>query len=542
MKYRQVEFRAILKSFNHDNNLEYDFNAHLYCIILHIPLVKSVNSYNLWMYVTYKLKRGGVINRLGIKAFLNDYTSEKYADCNLKPSEFNNYVFNSSALNKLTLDIYDEKHIKRAYLNTNYAMGGGTLGSSCMRHKDMQKSLNFYERACCKIIILQDSHNKIYGRALLWENVRVNGKKDTIFYMDRIYTVSSKYNHRFYDMAETNKWKFCDSQSFAGCRTNDMYIININLKGITHLPYADSFKYLWFNEEGGGILTAGCQPPEIKNPGFSTALLHVQDRGYCRALDPDSVQEKFSGFWVSKKDCTFIKKYGGFVYKGNIIKLQGIFYSKYDKAITESRLDGMILKTDLVLEAITVQSMNKNKGTKLKIYKDKYVHKKHLVTVKGHKYHKEDTNVVNFEKKWFAIRDCRRDPDGKLIPKERCLSFFALHEGSKYYTNKIKTIHEKSKINDLKYLAKRDKGKILYIAEFRLDTFRGYVIMNTGEYIVDNEESRSFIKKYNKTYYLKTEYPIEPPKYWYPNNKKKVLITKRTLFDEMEVETNASSK
>ena len=549
MKYKNHDFRVILQQYNYAYpGYNYTLGTQsLYCITLKVPDADSLQQCHAYMYVEYKTARGGSFNELCYSDFLKAKvkgTVKGTGDYKIDYRHFNEWVWKTKckgSSNGLTLDLLDSSHIKRAYLYTNYAQSGGGLGGSCMRHKHMQKSLNFYERCGCKILVMQDSNKRIWARALVWENVHsiTKKEKETCTYMDRIYSVSSRYNSQMNELARKNKWASYDGESFGGCRTSNLYITGIDMKNITHIPYADSFRRLWFKEEGGGILTCGCEPKCIKHKKDVVTLTHTQENGYCRALDENSVREQFTDCWRSKKDCIFVKQYNGYVAKKNVVKIDGAYFSRHDDVITETVLDGLILKEDMVIEAVSSQSMDKTKGTSLPRYKDKYVHKKNMVTIKGMKYHKKDPEIVNFEKKWYNIEGCYRTKVGALVPKPRCLIMYALREGGKYYTQGIKLVHEKSKINDLKYLAKRDKGKMLWIPEFRIDTFKDYVKMNSGELVVADTESRSFIKKRNKVYYLTKEYPIEPKKYWYPKGKKKVLIQDNLLFKE-EVKANVT--
>ena len=49
------------------------------------------------------------------------------------------------------IEVWPSNKIPYAYLQSNYYRKQGTLGNSCMRNKDMQKSLNFYVKNNVKI-------------------------------------------------------------------------------------------------------------------------------------------------------------------------------------------------------------------------------------------------------------------------------------------------------------------------------------------------------------------------------------------------------
>ncbi len=93
-----------------------------------------------------------------------------------------------SLYNKVNLfEVVSGEEIRKWYLNSNYSVISGQLGSSCMSTKPKQGFFDIYVKNpdVCKLLILKDGENpdKILGRSLLW-------KIDTgENYQDRIYTI-----------------------------------------------------------------------------------------------------------------------------------------------------------------------------------------------------------------------------------------------------------------------------------------------------------------------------------------------------------------
>ncbi len=381
-----------------------------------------------------------------------------------------------------TLEVWPPTKIKYAYNEKNYKDGGGNLNASCMRHSSMQRSCNFYEKQGVQIIVVVNEHKKIYGRALLWSDIKYRGKKGTFTYMDRVYSISSKYDKQFYELALKNKWSVYGYSS-AGMEHDGWYVDNLDLEGITHTPYTDTFRSLYYKDK---IITSGFTPKRIKHKKHVISFTTTSNRGYRRELDPNSVQEVFTGQYVSKKDCTKIKKYDGYVTKSNIIDIGGEYYSKHDDKLIKSDIDGYILKTDSVVEIITEFGVSKKNCIK-SIDPKGYIHKKHVVKLKGIAYHRQSPKVTRYKKKWYHTSQCYKAKDDKLIPKHHAMIVYTLKECE--ITGKVIWVEE-YKPND-------------YLCDKIIIKEKNY---NTIAHLIVDTETRKFIKKYNNKWYLKSQF------------------------------------
>jgi len=123
-----------------------------------------------------------------------------------KPAhEIEKYVNNfSSIVNSSSkfsdFEIVDDEDLVHWYHCNNYDSEGGTIGSSCMRSAEY---LEFYEKNpdTVKLLILfNEEHDKIKGRALLWKLFQPEGKT----FMDRVYTIDPSDVGLFIEYAKEN--------------------------------------------------------------------------------------------------------------------------------------------------------------------------------------------------------------------------------------------------------------------------------------------------------------------------------------------------
>jgi len=129
------------------------------------------------------------------------------------------------------------------------------------------------------------------------------------------------------------------------------------------------------------------------------------NEGYFHELDPNSVIEAITGNYISRKNAIRLKRYSGWVLKENIANINGDYYSKHDKAIINSKLDGYILKEKSVNEALTNSIIDKTKAVFSSKY-NKYVHKSNVVYVNNGIYHKQDKDIRVLNNKWYHISQC----------------------------------------------------------------------------------------------------------------------------------------
>jgi hypothetical protein len=129
----------------------------------------------------------GTIDNKTLENYVNEY---KFA-----------FKLNSDILNGLK--IAKGVDISRWYLGTNYAEGGGSLNSSCMRYPRSQIRLLIYinNQDKVKLLYLTDSNGKLLGRALLW---KLDEPRNT-FYMDRIYVTDDYIEKLFLEYAKKRR-------------------------------------------------------------------------------------------------------------------------------------------------------------------------------------------------------------------------------------------------------------------------------------------------------------------------------------------------
>lgn len=484
-------FRNLISKYNSQHNTDYCIKNDIVIPTLSIndPITKNAI---LISCIDYKIV--GKVYRNSLSTFLCNCMQKPGIGC-LSLNSFSSFLLTLNSQPKITLKIWPPNKIKYAYLKDNYYAIRGQLGSSCMRGKDMQRSLNFYEKQGVQIVVAVDENNKIYARALLWDKMKVKSSKGegkVYTYMDRIYA-SNNEQKMFETLAIKNKWLKYEGTSHSQ-GNNDYYIDNINIEGITHLPWSDTFRYLWYKDK---IITGGHQPPNLKFLDAFIECSTTADRGYHRQLDSNSVQEALSNSWVSKKDCIKVKQYNGFVLKTNIVEINKKYYSKHDKKLILTTLDEFIFKSNMVHESITQDTMDKNKGVKLPYYTG-VIHKKNIKKVNGCLYHKKDPDLVIYKKKWYHITQCFRNRAQQLIPKQIAISVYRLK----------KTLN-----GEIKY--EQDYCYVDYTSFVDLIVTEKHAFKNGSEYsyntitpLILDDDAYKLVRKHNKKYYLKKQCEI----------------------------------
>lgn len=331
--------------------------------------------------------------------------------------------------------------------------------------------------------------------------------------MDRIYVTSSKYESKFKKYAEEQGWLYRKSTTVAvDTDKQHLYLDNITIKGITHLPYADTFKKLYYKD---GLLTASSTSiPK----GFTVAddyvyLENIDEYGYCRRLDPNAIQEAFTGVWRSKKDCIKIKRYANhpknprysdYVFKAHIVDINGTYYSQCDTdSVQETSLDGWALRSTVVEEVITNDTMDKTKGRYIKDYG--WVHNNNVIKLNDKYYHKKDNNIVEYQGKYYTIFQCYQN--------------YTLEEeniGNETYGKTLEITAEKygtpipAEHVLIMYDLKIDKltKELQWVPRYVTPGETKHLELTTGEYILDNTENRKYLKRWNKKWYLKSNFEM----------------------------------
>lgn len=174
------------------------------------------------------------------KLLVTEYKCKEYED-------FSNWV-KAEMLNAGEFKLVEGSDITKYYLDEYYYSLDGTLGNSCMRHKECQEYFGIYEDHAKMLVCFKDG--KVLGRAIVWN---VSDK----VYMDRIYTCMDYLEGQFIDYARSNGWYYRennsllsdgDRQRWLGPEDNYLtpkdYYLSIQLnKKYEYMPYVDSFRY-----------------------------------------------------------------------------------------------------------------------------------------------------------------------------------------------------------------------------------------------------------------------------------------------------------
>jgi len=150
--------------------------------------------------------------------------------------------------------IIDGDAIKDAYHFENYAATSGTLGSSCMRHRQCQSYFDIYTKFPDKVkMAVLKRGSKIAARSIMWN---IEGK----FMFDRIYYTTNETQNLLKNTLEAAGYSTLFS-------VGGNYSMEIDLEGITKFPYLDT---LCNYDLARKILTNGCiEGPryEFRNTG-----------------------------------------------------------------------------------------------------------------------------------------------------------------------------------------------------------------------------------------------------------------------------------
>lgn len=490
---KKYDFNEILKEFNEKYCRSYNPPSEL-CNILVTHIVET-NAF----YVTYSGNLSKKSDRKSLNNFLHYHVSpgihwDSFKGIMLSKEEKESNV---------QIKIWPPSKIRYAYLYTNYAAKDvGILGKSCMRGKDMQKSLDFYVKNNVRIVVAVDSRNKIHARALLWGGIKHTRTKEIYTYLDRIYSMSDTVRPLFHKLAGENKWEQYEGVS-AGNAKSGWYKDNLDIVGVCYFPYADTFRYLYYKDN---LVSSGSMSKQVKHKDFAS-LTTTSNRGYIPGLDPNRVKEVITGRFVSKKDSTFIKRYGGYVLIKHIVDIKGDYYSSYDREMIQNTgLDGYVLKKDIVEEVLTRQPINKTTAIHSIRYSG-FIHKSNIVGIKGGIYHKKDTNITCFEDNWYHISQCFTNYDRKERNEEAEKLSFCSHLPQNYepranITSKNDLIPKKLALiaYDLFY------NPLLNLVEYQevyCTNKDSLVQLVTGELIISSAKNKKLLKKFNNKYYIR---------------------------------------
>lgn len=500
---RKYNFNSILKEYNKKHGCAYTVLPEISnAVIVHI-IEASI------FYVTYLSKDNIFIEKRSLADFIYYYASSSMSEEKVKDI----ILFEEDKKLNLKIKIWPPDKIRYAYLDTNYfAKGVGILGKSCMRSKEMQKSLNFYVRNGVKIVVVIDNKNKIHARALLWDNIKSTCNKKTVTYLDRIYARSDSLLPLFHKLVKENNLKQYKGTSSGNAQKN-FYKDNLDISGMCHLPYTDTFKYLWY--KSNLISSSENMRKVAKYPDSNIALTSTENGGYYASFDPNRTQEVLTRNYISIKDAIFVKKYDGYVLKENIVNIDGNYYSKYDIKIIKTKLDDYILEKDSVIEVITNNLINKFTAIHSVEYNG-YVHKSNVVFIKGKIYHKNDVDIICFDDKWYHVSQCFRNFNrknrNKEFAKQQYLPWihqdkFPLNDCFVPYPDAVITVEGDlipKKYTTIAYnlIYNPILNNIEYQKTYRTNE-NCCVRLITGELIINSNKNKKYIKKFNNKYYIR---------------------------------------
>ena len=406
MVYKKYDFMKLLKEFNKKYETSYEINLKS----AYIALSRSESGS---FYIEVKN-----ISKPSKSLTLSDFIFGYIIPDILSEVKIKDFVLNKEQVElNLKVEIWPPNKVKHAYLYTNYFSMSSNLGKSCMRVKEMQKALDFYNKNNTRIAVIVDDRKKIHARALLWDDVKSTKLKNPFTYLDRVYANSEHILPMLYDLAKENKWK-----QYPSTAVNNMnksyYIDNIYIKDMCFLPYMDTFRYLYPEEN---LIASSSKLDITKHKDYIRLDQHT-DSGYYPILDPDRVKEMFTRSYISKKDAIFVKRYDAYVSKKNIANIRGDYYSIHDKIIIESKLDGFMLKENSVEEFFTNNLIDKNEAVYSPKY-DGFIHKSNIVKVfqcgvGNSLFHKGDSDITCFSKKWYHKSQCFTNYDRRNKNKE----------------------------------------------------------------------------------------------------------------------------
>ena len=515
MENLRHNFNEILAKYNASNNKNYATVAqNIYKTTL--VILQDANhliEYKVEFKDTHALPTN--IYAYTLQRFLDDFVRDSITGIKLKNGYFEHFLLNLFNITPdFDVQIWPPSKIRYAYYYKNYFSDAGTLGKSCMRTKDMQRALNFYIQNNVKIVVAVSTAGKIYARALLWEDVHKSNNKSTCTYLDRIYFNSSIAYSALQKFAEDNNWEMYPSKS-AGESRSYWYITDIKLDNICHLPYADTFRYLFYKDK---ILAAGKAPKSVKQSGKVLHLTVTANYGYFPQLDPNSVREVFTNNYISKKNAILIKKYGGYVLKKHIVDIKGSYYSCRDPEIVISNFGEYLLKENLANEVITNNTLDKTTAVYLDYYGG-YVHKSNLVKINNRMYHKNDENIIEWEDKWYHISQCFSNYNREEVNKEIETQIYTKGGNPVYVFRPLHYVPYTAVISK-EGLIPKEKAVIAYdiiynsildeveFQEVYLADEEDTIQIATGELILARSSNRKYLKKFNGKYYLKHNFSL----------------------------------
>ena len=239
------------------------------------------------------------------------------------------------------LTVNDKEDFLKYYSEDSYENSNGTLGSSCMRGNDEQDFVSFYPDYCdCSLLVCLNELDKVVGRAILWNNILIQGIKYPCF-MDRVYINDDNLFVKFFKFAEQNGYARKAKQSYSepfsfilpdGSEISDSSVyteISENADSSEYFPFLDTFSGLNYNrlynqEEEGEYTLQQTDGDKLHNCFCSNCSERVHENDIC--LIDDEIYCSDCCFWSSlhdcyirEGDCTYIDFYNSYLYDNEIV-------------------------------------------------------------------------------------------------------------------------------------------------------------------------------------------------------------------------------
>jgi len=360
------------------------------------------------------------------------------------------------------------KDIKFWYNNVNYAnpenvdYGGSTLWKSCMAHSSKNNYMELYSvNPQFSLLILKDSKNKIWGRALLIES-------ENLKVMDRVYFINEYILERFRDWArkngfiQKNEQRHDSFQNFLVEENGKEIVKKLELHfSINELPknkfypYVDTFFYL-YNEKlilsNYKSTELGKRYLELRNAGGTPS----SEQGYC-----EHNQKWFN--YSDLKKCFITNNFYHYSFIVNYL-INGEEKTIYKDLIVPSKhLKRNLLKTeaikvlfdnDWVTEGDVVFSkfhnghILKNKSIPNPDDKNDFVHSDKMVYSIRYKKHilMTDNVVKTINGVWMYDKDCEKI-NGYWMDKKEIVEILDKESGQVVKVSK-KHLNEEGSLND----------------------------------------------------------------------------------------------
>lgn len=145
--------------------------------------------------------------------------------------------------------IVDGKDINFYYWHENYKEKKGVLGNSCMCDEEDIFDIYVENPNVCRLLVLLED-GLVIGRALIWKLSHISQGLDTVYFLDRQYTIKESDIDKFRDYADKEGWAYKDVNShssfrgiiYKGSSYNVDMEVEVKAKRYDSYPYMDTFR------------------------------------------------------------------------------------------------------------------------------------------------------------------------------------------------------------------------------------------------------------------------------------------------------------